>query len=324
MITITSDYALASERLHRGKLIAIPTETVYGLAADASNPDAVRQIYQVKQRPSNHPLIVHIASADQLSDWADDIPDIAYTLAEAFWPGPLTFILPKAPSINTAVTGGQNTIGLRCPNHPLTLQLLTTFKGGLAAPSANRFGHISPTKPEHVQSEFTQAEVDLILDGGQSIIGIESTILDLTATPPRILREGAITADMIRNICNISVINHKTATSPQVSGSLDKHYAPDTPTMLVTTEKLQDIINDNQNKRIAILAHSEIHEQHLQKSKGAGYWFQMPKEAKGYAHQLYDTLRQADASDAELIIIEAIPNTPEWDAIRDRVTKSSH
>ncbi|MBP6626671.1 MAG: threonylcarbamoyl-AMP synthase, partial [Arenimonas sp.] len=189
-VTHPLDEALAA--LRRGEAIGLPTETVYGLAADASRPDAVRRIFALKGRPADHPLIVHIAGADQIERWARDVPEAARTLAAAFWPGPLTLILRKRDDVPEEVTGGQDTVGLRCPAHPLALALLQAFGGGLAAPSANRFGHVSPTTAAHVREEFG-AEVPVVLDGGDCVVGIESTIVDLSGGTPRILRPGRIT-----------------------------------------------------------------------------------------------------------------------------------
>ncbi|MEJ5211921.1 MAG: L-threonylcarbamoyladenylate synthase, partial [Burkholderiales bacterium] len=176
---MSTDLDRAVALLRAGGVVAIPTETVYGLAADARNPQAVRRVFAIKGRPADHPLIVHIAAAESLPQWARDIPDAAWRLAGRFWPGPLTLILRRAPGVPDEVTGGQDTVGLRVPDHPLTLELLRRFGGGLAAPSANRFGHVSPTRPEHVAQELGEA-VDLILDGGPCSVGVESTILDLS------------------------------------------------------------------------------------------------------------------------------------------------
>lgn len=309
----------ALDLLRHAGVVAIPTETVYGLAADASNPDAVKKIYHIKGRPASHPLIVHVDSAKKLTEWAVNIPDTAYTLAKHFWPGPLTFILSKAPWVNNVVTGGQNTIGLRCPNHPLTLTLLNQFDGGVAAPSANRFGHISPTKPEHVMAEF-KTDVDLILDGGQCDVGIESTIVDLTGSELRILREGIISAKMIEAACQQSVLQKTEKPMPQVSGSLDSHYAPDTSTQLVDSNTLLSTIQQQiKHREIAVVSrqHPLIHADNL-------IWFAMPQAAQPYAHELYDALRQADESNATLILVEAVPTSDEWTAIRDRIVKATN
>ena len=192
----------AADLLHRGKLVAIPTETVYGLGADASNPEAVAKIFQAKGRPADHPLIVHLAYASQMKDWAEEVPDSALRLASAFWPGPLTMILRKKASVPAVVTGGQETVALRVPDNPVALWLLRVFGGGIAAPSANRFGRISPTTAQHVAEELGDA-VDCILDGGPCTVGVESTIIDLTDQQPTILRPGRITRSQLEESCSV-------------------------------------------------------------------------------------------------------------------------
>jgi L-threonylcarbamoyladenylate synthase len=229
--TITgTDVAVAAKLLQSGRLVAIPTETVYGLAADANNPIAVAKIFAAKGRPNNHPLIVHIADVSQLSRWAAEIPAVALQLAEAFWPGPLTMILRKQAHVTEAVTGGHDTIGLRVPSHPVALQLLAAFqdgKGGLAAPSANRFGAVSPTTAAHVHHELA-GSIDYILDGGACEVGVESTIIDLSnvvrGQPATLLRPGGITREQLQQV--VGILAAPTAHSPVVPGSLQSHYAP--------------------------------------------------------------------------------------------------
>jgi len=222
--------------LQAGGLVAIPTETVYGLAADARNPSAIRKIFALKGRPADHPLIVHISGADQLAQWAVDIPEAAYRLAERFWPGPLTFILNKRTDVPMEVTGGQDTIGLRCPANALTLKLLNPFKGCRAAPSANLFGRFSPTAAQHVRDEFG-AQAPLILDGGPCRIGIESTIVDLSRSPARILRPGGISIEQLRPFLP-DLQNGSGGASPRVSGDMAAHYAPRTPLNMLCREEL--------------------------------------------------------------------------------------
>jgi L-threonylcarbamoyladenylate synthase len=226
-----TEVSRAADLLRAGELVAFPTETVYGLGADASNPRAVARIFAAKGRPADHPLIVHLPDAAHLPRWAVDIPDAAHKLAAALWPGPLTLILRRHPSVSDAITGGQNTVGLRVPNHPLALQLLREFDGGVAAPSANRFGHVSPTTAAHVREELGTS-VALILDGGPCAVGIESTILDLSGTHARILRPGMLDADAIAGILGAPPIVGGSPDAPRVSGSLEAHYAPRTPLRL--------------------------------------------------------------------------------------------
>ena len=225
---ITTDLDLALDRLRRGGLVAIPTETVYGLAADAEQPDAVRRIFDVKGRPRDHPLIVHVAGLDALDGWADPVPEAARTLGRTCWPGPLTMLLPRGERATDVVTGGRPTIGLRAPAHPLAHELLVRFGGGLAAPSANRFGKVSPTSAEHVLHDLADLLVpgrDAILDGGPSLVGVESTIVDLTVEPPQVLRAGAIDADEIGRLLAMPVA---AASGPsRASGMLEAHYEPD-------------------------------------------------------------------------------------------------
>ncbi|MEO8963719.1 MAG: L-threonylcarbamoyladenylate synthase, partial [Gammaproteobacteria bacterium] len=216
----------AVEVLRAGGLVAMPTETVYGLGADARNVSALRKIFLAKQRPMNHPLIVHLAEISQLEEWADDISETGLLLAKAYWPGPLTLIFKKAPGVNDLVTGGQETIGLRIPHHPVAQALLQAFGGGIAAPSANRFGRISPTTAKAVYEELGDS-VDLILEGGQCSVGVESTIVDVSGKHPTILRPGMITAANIEEVLHSRVID-KPQSAPRVSGSMESHYAPAT------------------------------------------------------------------------------------------------
>ena len=246
----------AVEVLERGGLIGLPTETVYGLAADASNPAAVARIFAAKGRPADHPVIVHVAESSDMPAWAIDIPDSARRLAAAFWPGPMTLILKRAAHVLDAVTGGQDTVGLRVPSHPVARGVLAAFAAGragrpagVAAPSANKFGRVSPTTAAHVRSEFGDA-VDLVLEGGQSDVGIESTIVDCTSEPVRILRPGRITAEQVSAVLGSPVAEHAAkAQAPRVSGSLDAHYAPATRTQLVAAGELAKAIADQAGRR---------------------------------------------------------------------------
>jgi len=326
----------AVELLKEGKLVVIPTETVYGLAADASNPKAIAKIFKVKNRPTKHPMIVHIPSADYLKEWAIDIPDIAYELAEAFWPGPLTMVLKKAPHVSKVITGGQDTIALRCPSHPVTQAILKEFKGGLAAPSANSFGHISPTCVDHVKNDLGD-KVDLIVDGGPCSVGIESTIIDLTSEFPSILRPGMISAKEISivlkkpitccldpNLAKTKFTDKPIQKSPRVSGSLPKHYAPKTPAALVPCCTVFVTLLKDQLKKnnIVVLAH-HTKEQKLPESDKRLIWIELPKSAKAYAKEIYQRLHEADDYHFDLIIIEDVPERPEWFPIKDRLKRAA-
>ncbi|HEX8954825.1 MAG TPA: L-threonylcarbamoyladenylate synthase, partial [Burkholderiaceae bacterium] len=234
---------VAARLLEAGSLVAFPTETVYGLGADAENPQAVAAIYAAKGRPSNHPVIVHLAPEADLSYWAAEIPEYAKKLVAAFWPGPLTLILKRAAHVPAAVSGGQDSIGLRCPSHPVAQALLREFKGGkggVAAPSANKFGHVSPTTAQHVRDEFHD-ELPCILDGGQSEVGIESTIVDLSRGGVALLRPGGIGAERIEAVLGVKPAA-PDATAPRVSGALESHYAPATPVVVVQMDRLADAV----------------------------------------------------------------------------------
>ena len=298
----------AVAELRRGRLLAIPTETVYGLAADAKNPAAVRRIFELKGRPSDHPLIVHIADAAQLPEWAIDIPEAAYRLAETFWPGPLTLILNKHPEVPDAVTGGQDTIGLRCPDNALTLQLLRELNGGLAAPSANRFGRISPTTAEHVRAEFGDG-APMILDGGACKVGIESTIVDISCDPARILREGHIRRDQLLPFLP-GLLAGTGAESPRVSGSLQAHYAPQTPMRLCSRNEIE---TDAETDAVVLALDSLPH---------GRLGLALPSRANEYAQGLYAALRTLDAMAAGCIWLERTPENPDWLAVNDRIRRA--
>jgi L-threonylcarbamoyladenylate synthase len=306
--TLSPQIADALALIRAGGLVAIPTETVYGLAADAKNVSAVEKIFALKGRPANHPLIVHIAGAGQLADWASVVPDTATQLAEAFWPGPLTLILKKRADVPDAVTGGQDTVGLRCPNSALALALLRAFGGGLAAPSANRFGHISPTSAQHVRDEFG-LQAPYILDGGECAVGIESTIVDLSGEYPRILREGQIRhAQLLPYVPALQ--SGESSASPRVSGSLAAHYAPRTPMQMRPRHAFTDMAQAD----YAVLA--------LDTVPDGWRGICLPSNADEYARGLYAGLRQLDALSARLIVIEQTPESAEWLAVNDRIKRA--
>lgn len=318
---MTSSIDLALGLLQQGELVGIPTETVYGLAADASNPRAVAKIFAAKGRPADHPVIVHIAGKDQLADWAIDIPDAAWLLAEAFWPGPLTLILKRGSHVSDAVTGGQDTVGLRAPDHPLTQQLLSQFGGGLAAPSANRFGHVSPTTAEHVHEEFGDA-IKLVLDGGPCAVGVESTIVGLTGERPTLLRPGGVPREAIEALLGIELEHHQknTTAKVRVSGLLDSHYAPRTP---LTTGPLAQLRNEAtqaaaSGEPVALLTFGLAI-----KLPGVAV-AAMPDDPADFARELYATLRRLDAQGYSALYLETPPATAQWLAVNDRLARAAH
>jgi len=314
---MNSDITEAVTILRQGGLVAFPTETVYGLGADASNPAALRKIFTAKGRPMDHPLIVHLGNIEQLSAWARDISPQAMQLAHAFWPGPLTLILKKAPHILDLITGGQDTIGLRIPQHPIAQALLQAFGGGVAAPSANRFGRISPTTAEAVREELGES-VDLVLEGGACAVGVESTIVDMSQDEPVILRPGMITQQQIVSVLG-RIVHLRKLTGPRVSGMMESHYAPRTLSFLIASEKLASYLQNlsPQDLPVACMTRSAM------VAREGVTWVKMPQEAKQYAHDLYQALRDLDKQSFNKIIIEAVPEGVEWEAIRDRLQKAT-
>ena len=303
--------ARAAQSLKSGSLIAFPTETVYGLGADATNPEAVARIYEVKGRPADHPLIVHVRDMQDIAQWSDEIPDYAIALARTFWPGPMTLILKRSPLAQDFITGGQETVGLRVPNHVIALALLNEFKKiggkGIAAPSANRFGHVSPTTAKAVSDELSQylAQDDLILDGGPSQVGVESTIIDCTTQSPKILRPGAITEEMIEEVTKLDL--SYDATEIRVSGSLENHYSPSAQVVLdITPEKgdgfiaLSDIPTPDGVIRLA-----------------------SPVNNEDFARVLYAALRSADEQSLSRVVVKQPSGDDISVAIRDRLLRAS-
>lgn len=311
----------AAEILRAGGLIALPTETVYGLGADAKNEAAIRKVFAAKERPFDHPLIVHIAEISQLSDWAREISPTAIELAKAFWPGPLTMILKKKPGVLDIVTGNQDSIGLRIPRHPIAQALLKEFGGGVAAPSANKFTHISPTTADAVREELGN-KVDLILDGGECEVGLESTILDLTSDTPVILRPGMITVDALEKVTGKPVtFARQEGHLVRAPGSHHLHYAPVTPTVVLAAKDIPNFLQDLRPDDLpaALVTHSQLTFPELKKI----HHVQLPDQAPAYAHDLYRILRSLDNLHFQCIVIEAVPSKPEWAAIRDRLNKAS-
>ena len=326
MMPSNEDIRRAAVILESGGLVAFPTETVYGLGADAENPAAVAQIYAAKERPANHPLIVHLAPETDIGDWAREVPEAAKKLMAAFWPGPLTLILKKAAHVPEAATGGQDTVGLRCPSHPVAQALLRAFKqgrGGIAAPSANKFGHVSPTTAQHVEDEFRDdLAIGMILDGGQSEVGIESTILDLSRWEthgPVLLRPGLVSAVAIAAVIGVTP-QAPDGAAPRASGTLEAHYAPRTPVALVpSTEFLATAAQlASAGKRIAMMRHS------TGSLPEAMALFALPDTPEGYAHDLYAALRSLDGAGADVILIEQPPSDQEWQGVNDRLRRAAH
>ncbi len=318
MTVSAADITRAVAVLKAGELVAFPTETVYGLGADASNAAAVRKIFAAKGRPADHPLIVHVADAVQLANWAREIPPAAHKLAKQFWPGPLTLVLKRHSRVPNEVTGGQDTVAIRVPAHPVAQALLREFGGGVAAPSANRFGRVSATTAAHVREEFGDS-VACVLDGGASDVGIESTIVDCSRAAPTLLRPGWITPQQLEAALG-APLAAPDAGAPRVSGSLDKHYAPQTPLLLMEGDLTNELAHSltRQGKRVAVLARTT-----LRPVIDGLVWLAAPADATGYAHDLYANLRELDHAGCDAILVEQPPEMAEWYAIRDRLNRAA-
>lgn len=331
-VQLTDDQDRAARRLFEGGLVAFPTETVYGLGADAGNPGAVAQVYEAKRRPAGHPLIVHLAPGAALEDWAREVPDAARRLAEAFWPGPLTMILPRASHVSPAVTGGQDSVGLRCPSHPVAQALLARFAelksgpAGVVAPSANLFGQVSPTSAAHVLKEFEQTRHEiLVLDGAPSQVGIESTIIDLSrlgqGVGPVLLRPGHVTADQIEAVLGAPV-GAPDQAAPRVSGSLKAHYAPRTPLRVLSRADLLAVLRawPAEAGRVVVWCFDA----RGLPGSGAIDIRLAPVQPADYARQLYARLREFDeAGDYGCIVLEQPPAGAEWAGVADRLQRAA-
>jgi len=305
----------AAQTLLEGNLVAFPTETVYGLGADALNKQAVARVYQAKGRPADHPLIVHIHSMQVMGQWVDDVPEYAISLARDFWPGPMTLIFKRSSLAQDFITGGQDTVGIRVPNHTVALALLEAFHNlggrGVAAPSANRFGHVSPTTAKAVSDELTQylQPEDQIMDGGPCSVGVESTIIDCTGELPRILRPGAITEEMIKESTGLTELAPTTSTdeTPRVSGSLEKHYAPAAKVLLDQTPVAgQGFIASS--RRVTPTGVTRL---------------AAPKNADEFARDLYTALRKADELGLQVVVVEQPQGDGIAVAIRDRLSRAA-
>jgi L-threonylcarbamoyladenylate synthase len=312
----------AAAQLEAGELVAFPTETVYGLGADAENPAAVAKIYAAKGRPQDHPVIVHVAPGADLDYWASDVPDEARKLAAAFWPGPLTMIVKRNAHIPDAVSGGQDTVGIRCPSHPVAQALLSAFKGGkggVAAPSANKFGNVSPTTAQHVVDEFGAGTLT-VLEGGSSEVGIESTIVDLSRLAthgPVLLRPGHITAAQIAAVIG-ALPAAPDAAAPRASGTLESHYAPKAPVALAMTDRLPGLVTAlaSKGRRVAVIHYSPLLTQ-------AAAQRTLPGDPAGYAHGLYAALRAMDRADVAVILVETPPQHDDWMGVNDRLRRAA-
>ena len=324
--------ALAAKALQRGDLIGLPTETVYGLAADACNTQAVAKIFSIKGRPSDHPLIVHVTDMESAERFASEIPDFAKRLMDAFWPGPLTLILPRITDIATAAAGGQNSVGIRCPSHPIARQILLGAQNlgvwGVAAPSANKFGRVSPTTAAHVREEFGDAL--LIVDGGACDVGIESAIVDCTRGQPVLLRPGVLTLEQLSAACGEKVLLEgemltKVLSAPKASGTLAAHYAPAAKLFLMDNHEIeQKLALSSEGSSIAIWSRSPVKTQSQERldKKTAIYWQQMPSDPAQCAQMLFAQLRAFDALGAEQIWVESPPSESAWEGVHDRLRRA--
>ncbi len=322
----------AAETLRTGGLLGLPTETVYGLAADAQSPVAVARIFAAKGRPADHPLIVHVADAAAVAHFTSEVPAFAQALMQAFWPGPLTLILPRRQGVAAAAAGGQDSIGLRCPAHPVAQAVLAACAGlvppvhGLAAPSANRFGRVSPTTAAHVQEELGPKL--LILDGGPCMVGIESTIVDCTRGRPVLLRPGAIMLTELAAACGQAVLQPQdlaatTPAAPRASGTLASHYAPRARVRLFTAAALQAALQGEavQMAEVAVYARTLVQSD---RAPGAPLqWRKMPQSAADTAQQLFGVLRELDSTGVAEIWVETLPDAPDWAGVRDRLKRAA-
>ena len=315
----------AVQAIAAGQLLGLPTETVYGLAADAARPDAVARIFAAKGRPSNHPLIVHVADAAGVAHFARDVPSFAERLMAAFWPGPLTLILPRRLDVGEATAGGQDSIGVRCPSHPVAqavlqaLALATPPVWGLAAPSANQFGRVSPTTAAHVAGEFGDSL--LVLDGGPCGVGIESTIVDCTRGAPVLLRPGAISRAQVEAACGQRLQGDAAlGEAPRASGTLEAHYAPAAKVRLMHAKALQTSLDllGAEAAHIAVYARTP-----LRMLSSQVLLRRMPDDAQATAQQLFSALRDFDTQGVKLIWVESVPDTAEWDGVRDRLQRAA-
>jgi L-threonylcarbamoyladenylate synthase len=315
---LTSDILVrAVETLRRGGVIALPTETVYGLAANCEDELAVRRVFAIKGRPATHPLIIHVARAEELPSWARHVPEAAWRLAEAFWPGPLTLVLPRTSRATDAVTGGQDTVAIRVPHHPLALAVLDALGGGVAAPSANRFGRVSPTTAEHVRADLGD-EVDLLLDGGPCTVGVESTIVDLSGDTPAVLRPGGLAVEEVERVLGRKV-PVRTSSTVRVSGSLASHYAPRAGVVL---SEPGEVVSRVESLRAQGLNVGVLGPPTLSLPPGIPR-YEVPEDPAGAARVLYTRLREADLQGHD-ILVACLPRAEGLGiAVRDRLARAA-
>jgi L-threonylcarbamoyladenylate synthase len=326
--TRPDDIDAAVSLLRAGKLVAVPTETVYGLAADASNAEAVRSIFVAKQRPPDHPLIVHLAGLDQLTRWASTIPDAAWRLAEAFWPGPLTLLLHKADAVPSEVTGGRATIGLRVPAHPVLLRMLDALGSGIAAPSANPYKRLSPTTADQVMAGLN-GRIDAVLDGGPCAVGLESTIVDLTVETPRILRAGPITRRQLEAVLG-TLVEFPEQHDAAVPGNVAVHYQPRTPLYLFDTATLRARLAELPADANIALAYISDDLPISAGPMSAGLMstgvlraLRLPADKPGFARAMYDALHTLDGTGASAIWLERPPEHEDWRDVHDRLSRAA-
>jgi L-threonylcarbamoyladenylate synthase len=313
--------ARAADLLRAGGVVAFPTETVYGLGADAENDAAVRRVFSIKGRPADHPLIVHLADLSSIDRWAREVPDTALRLGERFWPGPLTIVLQRSPRVSDLVTGGLDTVAIRVPAHPQAQELLREFGGGIAAPSANRFGRISSTCARHVREELGSAP-DLILDGGDCLVGLESTIISLTGDRPTLLRPGGISIAELSEATGVEIaFLQQPDRSQRAPGSHASHYAPLTPAFAVAVDELPAVVSRQAGSgdKVAILCFSET----VPAACPSAKCLLLSSDPVDYAHALYSALRRLDAASYDKILIESPPESEPWRAVRDRIQRAT-
>ena len=313
-----SDIDNAVKILQKGGLVVFPTETVYGLGADAKNPDAVSAIFQAKQRPAKHPIIVHIGTINEMHNWGTNIPEDTFALVRRYWPGPLTLVLKRASDVTEIISGGQDTVALRMPSHPVALELLRAFGSGIAAPSANMYGKLSPTSLDNLSANIRNA-ADAILDGGHCEIGIESTIVDLSNAEPRILRPGVISLEEIKRALGKKVLS-SSGFNMRFPGGCKVHYAPNAPLLLVPSDELVARIAEyrRMQAKVAVISSSIV-------AVPPCYTHRfIPPAPSEWARQLYSALAELDRIQPERIIIELPPNGPDWEGVRDRLFRASN
>lgn len=313
---IGTDIDKAAALTLNGMLVAIPTETVYGLAADITNEKSLKALYAAKGRPADHPVIVHIGDKTQLFELAENIDEDTHKLIDAFWPGPLTLVFKKKHSVSDMVTGGQDTVAIRMPQHPIALAFLKAVNCGIAAPSANKFGKVSPTKAEHVANDLSN-EVAYILDGGTCDVGVESTILDMSSSTKQILRPGKITATMLEEVLGYKV-ELKEKSQVRVPGSLSSHYAPVKPISILSSNNLENGIAQivSSKKGVSVLSFNKP-------DAGECHWLEASSDPALYTRDFYTNLRKLDNFDCDTIVIEALPEGQEWTAVKDRLKRAA-